>query len=79
MVSSTAVLTETFSIVMCDYMKKWSFGVVGLAERVTQRGWQSSTVANMKGAKETKDEYYDAMKKTTTGEATLRNMIVLKA
>ncbi len=31
------------------------------------------------GAKVTKDEYYDAMKKTTTGQATLRNMIVLKA
>ena len=60
-------------------MKKWILGVVGLFVAVTLAGCSSSTVANMKGAKVTKDEYYDAMKKTTTGQATLRNMIVLKA
>lgn len=60
-------------------MKKWIPGVVGLFVAVTLAGCSSSTVANMKGAKVTKDEYYDAMKKTTTGQATLRNMIVLKA
>lgn len=60
-------------------MKKWILGVVGLFVAVTLAGCSSGTVANMKGAKITKDEYYNAMKKTTTGQATLRNMIVLKA
>jgi foldase protein PrsA len=60
-------------------MKKWILCVVGLFVAVTLAGCSSGTVANMKGAKITKDEYYNAMKKTTTGQATLRNMIVLKA
>ncbi|MDE3282678.1 peptidylprolyl isomerase [Lacticaseibacillus casei] len=60
-------------------MKKWILGVVDLFVAVTLAGCSSGTVANMKGAKITKDEYYNAMKKTTTGQATLRNMIVLKA
>lgn len=60
-------------------MKKWIAGIAGLIIAVTLAGCSSSTVANMKGAKITKDEYYNEMKKSTNGQATLRSMIVLKA
>ncbi|WP_179395154.1 peptidylprolyl isomerase [Lacticaseibacillus absianus] len=63
-------------------MKKWIAGLAGLLLVATLAGCSSSneTVANMKGAKITKDEYYDAMKTSSNGgEATLRNLIVAKA
>ncbi|WP_390406915.1 peptidylprolyl isomerase [Lacticaseibacillus jixiensis] len=60
-------------------MKKWILGIAGIVLAATLAGCGSSTVANMKGAKITKDEYYDEMKSTSAGESTLRSMIVLKA
>ncbi|MFD1392768.1 peptidylprolyl isomerase [Lacticaseibacillus jixianensis] len=63
-------------------MKKWIAGVAGILLALTLAGCSSSsaTVANMKGAKITKDEYYNQMKTSSSGgEDTLRNMIVTKA
>lgn len=60
-------------------MKKWILGIAGVVLAATLAGCGSSTVANMKGAKITKDEYYQEMKSTTSGQSTLRSMIVLKA
>ncbi|WP_262314860.1 peptidylprolyl isomerase [Lacticaseibacillus parakribbianus] len=63
-------------------MKKWIAGLAGLVLAAALAGCSSgsATVANMKGAKITKDEYYEKMKTSSDGgEATLRNMIVQKA
>ncbi|WP_125707635.1 peptidylprolyl isomerase [Lacticaseibacillus porcinae] len=60
-------------------MKKWILGIAGVVLAATLAGCGSSTVANMKGAKITKDDYYQEMKSTTSGQSTLRSMIVLKA
>lgn len=63
-------------------MKKWIAGVAGVLLALTLAGCSSgsATVANMKGAKITKDEYYNEMKTSSSGgEDTLRNMIVTKA
>ncbi|WP_225046997.1 peptidylprolyl isomerase [Lacticaseibacillus kribbianus] len=63
-------------------MKKWIAGLAGLVLAAALAGCSSgsATVANMKGAKITKDEYYEQMKTSSDGgEATLRNMIVEKA
>ncbi|WP_125702878.1 peptidylprolyl isomerase [Lacticaseibacillus daqingensis] len=63
-------------------MKKWIAGLAGLLLVATLAGCSSGseTVANMKGTKITKDEYYEAMKTSSNGgEATLRNLIVEKA
>ncbi len=63
-------------------MKKWIAGIAGILLAVSLAGCSSGseTVANMKGTKITKDEFYNEMKTSSTGgEATLRNMIVEKA
>ncbi|WP_461212965.1 peptidylprolyl isomerase PrsA [Lacticaseibacillus sp. GG6-2] len=60
-------------------MKKWILGIAGIVLAATLAGCGSSTVANMKGAKITKDEYYNELKSTSAGQSTLRSMIVLKA
>lgn len=62
-------------------MKKWIVGLatVMMAGVLAACSSSSSTVANMKGAKITKEEYYNEMKETSSGESTLRSMIVLKA
>ncbi len=60
-------------------MKKWIVGFTGLAVAVLLAGCGSSTVASMKGEKITQKEYYDAMKKSTSGQAELRSLIVSKA
>ncbi|KRN24911.1 peptidylprolyl isomerase [Lacticaseibacillus camelliae] len=63
-------------------MKKWIAGIAGVLLALTLAGCSSdnATVANMKGAKITKDEYYNEMKTSSSGgEDTLRNMIVTKA
>ncbi|MFD1429837.1 peptidylprolyl isomerase PrsA [Lacticaseibacillus mingshuiensis] len=64
-------------------MKKWIAGLAGILLAVTLAGCSSgdsATVANMNGAKITKQEYYDEMKTSSVGgEATLRNMILAKA
>ncbi|WP_390406912.1 peptidylprolyl isomerase [Lacticaseibacillus jixiensis] len=60
-------------------MKKWILGLAGIVLAATLAGCGSSTVANMKGAKITKDQFYEEMKSTSSGESTLRSMIVLKA
>ena len=60
-------------------MKKWILGIASVALAVTLAGCGSSTVANMKGAKITQSEYYEELKSTTSGQSTLRSMIVLKA
>lgn len=63
-------------------MKKWIAGIAGILLAVTLAGCSSdnATVASMKGAKITKDQFYEEMKTGTQGgEATLRNMIVTKA
>lgn len=60
-------------------MKKWIVGLATLLLATTLAACSSGTVANMKGAKITKDEFYNEMKDSTTGQSTLRNMIVLKA
>ncbi|WP_155286545.1 peptidylprolyl isomerase [Lacticaseibacillus zhaodongensis] len=60
-------------------MKKWIVGFTGLAVAVLLAGCSNSTVASMKGAKITKDEYYDQMKKSSAGQQVLSSMIVAKA
>ncbi|MFD1441953.1 peptidylprolyl isomerase [Lacticaseibacillus hegangensis] len=63
-------------------MKKWIAGFAGVLLALTLAGCSSdnATVANMKGAKITKEEYYNEMKTSSSGgEDTLRNMIVTKA
>ncbi|MCI1985701.1 MAG: peptidylprolyl isomerase [Lactobacillus sp.] len=60
-------------------MKKWIVGIAGLLLAATLAGCGSSTVASMKGAKITKDDYYEELKSSSAGQSTLRSMIVLKA
>lgn len=60
-------------------MKKWIVGFTGLAVAVLLAGCSNSTVASMKGAKITKDEYYDKMKQSSAGQQVLSSMIVSKA
>lgn len=62
-------------------MKKWILGLTGLAVAVLLAGCSSngSTVASMKGAKITQQDYYSQMKKSAAGQQVLRSMIVAKA
>lgn len=62
-------------------MKKWIAGIASALMILTLAGCSgNTTVANMKGAKITKDEYYDAMKTSSEGgEAVLRDLILDKA
>jgi foldase protein PrsA len=60
-------------------MKKWIVGFTGLAVAVLLAGCSSSTVASMKGEKITQKEYYDALKKSSSGQQELRSLIVAKA
>lgn len=63
-------------------MKKWIAGVAGLLMVAALAGCSSgnTAVANMKGAKITKDDFYEKMKTSPVGgETVLRNMIVQKA
>lgn len=63
-------------------MKKWILGLSGLAVAVLLAGCSSnggSTVASMKGAKITEQDYYKELKKSSAGQQVLRSMIVAKA
>lgn len=63
-------------------MKKWILGLSGLAVAVLLAGCSSnggSTVASMKGAKITQQDYYKELKKSSAGQQVLRSMIVAKA
>ncbi|KRM72901.1 peptidylprolyl isomerase PrsA [Lacticaseibacillus brantae] len=61
-------------------MKKWLVALTGMFLALTLAGCAgSTTIANMKGAKITQDEYYKELKQSSAGQSTLRNMIVTKA
>lgn len=60
-------------------MKKLIVGFTGLAVAVLLAGCSSSTVASMKGAKISQNDYYKEMKKSSAGQQVLRSMIVAKA
>ncbi|KRO16677.1 peptidylprolyl isomerase PrsA [Lacticaseibacillus saniviri] len=62
-------------------MKKWLVALTGLVLALTLAGCASNggTVASLKGAKITQEDYYKELKKSAAGQATLRNMIVQKA
>lgn len=59
-------------------MKKWLLAAAGLLLTVTTLSACSKTVATTSGGKITESEYYDSMKKTSSGKQILEQMILDK-
>lgn len=63
---------------MLIVMKKWLLAAAGLLLTVTTLSACSKTVATTSGGKITESEYYDSMKKTSSGKQILEQMILDK-
>ncbi len=60
-------------------MKKLVLAAASLLAVVGLAGCSSKTVVSMKGGKITESEFYDEMKKSSSGQSTLQTMIITKA
>ncbi len=63
---------------MCNIMKKWFAALAGVLLTFTLAACSSKTVATTSGGKITESQYYDSMKKTTSGKQVLQQMILDK-
>ena len=59
-------------------MKKWFAALAGVLLTFTLAACSSKTVATTSGGKITESQYYDSMKKTTSGKQVLQQMILDK-